>query len=176
MSGRYRQHAYATGRSLLCRWEYVQGTEASPALVLPDACVDLLWDGERLRIAGPDTRAQYARIAPGRRISGLRFAPGAATRWLGVPLHVLADQRVDLRDLGIPRLATLADRMTERDADAMAWLADRIQADTPPRSDAISAVHARLSRARPDTVAQLAGDARRLTGLTPTRLIAQVAD
>ena len=236
MSGRYRQHAFAPGRSLLCRWEYVQGTEASPALVLPDACVDLLWDGERLRIAGPDTRAQYARIAPGRRISGLRFAPGAATRWLGVPLHVLADQRVDLRDLGIPRLATLADRMTERDADAMAWLADRIQADTPPRSDAISAVHARLSRARPDTVAQLAhdlgitertllrrcdeafgygpkllarilrlqrflrrrdhhanlleaaldagyydaaqlaGDARRLTGLTPTRLIAQVAD
>ena len=236
MSGRYRQHAYAPGRSLLCRWEYVQGAEASPALVLPDACVDLLWDGERLRIAGHDTRAQYARIAPGRRISGLRFAPGAATRWLGVPLHVLADQRVDLRDLGIPRLATLADRMTERDADAMAWLADRIQADTPPRSDAISAVHARLSCARPDTVAQLArdlgitertllprcdeafgygpkllarilrlqrflrrrdhhanlleaaldagyydaaqlaGDARRLTGLTPTRLIAQVAD
>ena len=236
MSGRYRQHAFAPGRSLLCRWEYVQGTEASPALVLPDACVDLLWDGERLRIAGPDTRAQYARIAPGRRTSGLRFAPGAATRWLGVPLHVLADQRVDLRDLGIPRLATLADRMAERDADAMAWLADRIQTDTPPRSDAISAVHARLSRARPDTVAQLArdlgitertllrrcdeafgygpkllarilrlqrflrrrdhhanlleaaldagyydaaqlaGDARRLTGLTPTRLIAQVAD
>lgn len=139
MSGRYRQHAFAPGRSLLCRWEYVQGTEASPALVLPDACVDLLWDGERLRIAGPDTRAQYARIAPGRRINGLRFAPGAATRWLGVPLHVLADQRVDLRDLGIPRLATLADRMAERDAEAMAWLADRIQADTPPRSDAISA-------------------------------------
>jgi AraC-like DNA-binding protein len=236
MSGRYRQHDFAPVQSLLCRWDYVQGTEASPALVLPDACVDLLWDGVRLSIAGPDTRAQYAHIAPGRRVRGLRFAPGAATRWLGVPLHVLADQRVDLRDLGIPRLATLADRMAERDADAMAWLADRILADTPPRSDAMSAVHARLSRARPETVAQLArelgitertllrrcdeafgygpkllarilrlqrflrqrhhhanildaaldagyydaaqlaGDTRRLTGLTPTRLLAQVLD
>lgn len=158
MSGRYRQHAFAPGRSLLCRWEYVQGTEASPALVLPDACVDLLWDGERLRIAGPDTRAQYARIAPGRRISGLRFAPGAATRWLGVPLHVLADQRVDLRDLGIARLATQTDRMAERDADAMAWLADRILLDAPARDAAMQAVHARLSCVQPASVAQLARD------------------
>lgn len=158
MSGRYRQHDLAPGQSLQCRWEYVQGPEARPALVLPDACVDLLWDGVRLSIAGPDTRAQYAHIAPGRRVQGLRFAPGAATRWLGVPLHALADQRVDLRDLGIPRLATLADRMAERDADATAWLADRILADTPPRSDAMRAVHARLSRTRPDTVAQLARD------------------
>ena len=236
MSGRYRQYDLAPGQSLLCRWDYVQGAEASAALVLPDACVDLLWDGVRLSIAGPDTRAQYAHIAPGRRVQGLRFAPGAATRWLGVPLHALADQRVDLRDLGIPHLATLADRMAERDADATTWLADRILTDTPLRRDAMSAVHARLSRARPETVAhlardlgitertllrrcdetfgygpkllarilrlqrflrrrhhranlleaaldagyydaaQLAGDTRRLTGLTPTQLIARVAD
>lgn len=236
MSGRYRQHDLAPGQSLLCRWDYVHGAQAVPALVLPDACVDLLWDGARLSIAGPDTRAQYAHVAPGRRLQGLRFAPAAATRWLGVPLHVLADQRVDLRDLGIPRLGTLADRMAERGDDAMAWLAERILTDTPPRDRAMQAVHARLSLAQPDSVAQLArglgitertllrrcdqafgygpkllarilrlqrflrrrhrhanlleaaldagyydaaqlsADARRLTGLTPTRLIAQLAD
>ncbi|WP_313927093.1 helix-turn-helix domain-containing protein [Pseudoxanthomonas sp.] len=234
MSGRYRQHDFAAGQALLCRWDYLQGAQAMPALVLPDACVDLLWDGTRLSIAGPDTRAQYARICPGQRVQGLRFAPAVAAHWLGVPLHVLADQRVELRDLGAPRLATLADRMAAR-TDAMGWLADRILADTPSGTDTMQVVHARLARAQPDSVAhlardlgltertllrrcddafgygpkllarilrlqrflrlqhddatlvdmaldagyydaaQLAGDARRLTGLTPTQLLAQVA-
>ncbi len=235
MSGRYRQHDFAPGQALLCHWDYVQGAQATPALVLPDACVDLLWDGTRLSIAGPDTRAQYARISPGRRVQGLRFAPAVAADWLGVPLHVLADQRVELCDLGVPRLAMLADRMAEREADAMDWLADRILADTPSRTDAMQVVHARLARMQPDSIAhlardlgltertllrrcddafgygpkllarilrlqrflrpdtahssvleaaldagyydaaQLAGDTRQLTGLTPTQLLAQVA-
>ena len=234
MSGRYRQHDFAAGQALLCRWDYLQGAQAMPALVLPDACVDLLWDGTRLSIAGPDTRAQYARICPGQRVQGLRFAPAVAAHWLGVPLHVLADQRVELRDLGVSRLATLADRMAAR-TDAMGWLADRILADTPSGTDTMQVVHARLARAQPDSVAylardlgltertllrrcddafgygpkllarilrlqrflrlqhddatlvdmaldagyydaaQLAGDARRLTGLTPTQLLAQIA-
>ena len=235
VSGRYRQHDFASGQSLLCRWDYVQGAQATPALVLPDACVDLLWDGARLSIAGPDTHAQHARIAPGQCVQGLRFAPAVAAHWLGVPLHALANQRVELRDLDVPRLTMLADRMAERDADAMGWLADRILADGPPRMDAMQAVHARLARTQPDPVArlardlgiaertllrrydeafgygpkllarilrlqrflrmhrddatlvetaldagyydaaQLAGDARRLTGLTPTQLLAHVA-
>ena len=233
MSGRYRQRDFAPGQSLLCRWDYVQGAQAPPALVLPDACVDLLWDGERLSIAGPDTRAQPAAIVPGGRVQGLRFAPTVAARWLGMPLRALADQRVEMRDLGVRRLATLADRMA--DADAMGWLAARILAEPPPHADAMRVVHARLSRTQPDTVAQLArdlgltertllrrcddafgygpkvlarilrlqrflavrdrcttlteaaldagyydaaqlaGDARRLTGLTPTQLLAQLA-
>lgn len=235
MSGRYRQHDLAPGQSLLCRWDYVQGAQAAPALVLPDACVDLLWDGTCLSIAGLDSQAQYAHIAPGHRLQGLRFAPAAAARWLGVPLHALANQRVRLSDLGMPHLAALGDRMAECD-DAMAWLSDRILADTPPRDCAMQAVHVRLARAQPDSVArlardlgmtertllrrcdeafgygpkllarilrlqrflrrrhphatlleaaldagyydaaQLAGDARRLTGLTSTQLLAQVAD
>ena len=51
MSGRYRQQDFVPGQALLCRWDYVQGVQATPTLVLPDACVDLLWDGERLSIA-----------------------------------------------------------------------------------------------------------------------------
>ena len=236
MSGRYRQHDLAPGQPLLCRWNYVQGAHAAPALVLPDACVDLLWDGARLSIAGPDTQAQYAHVAPGRRLQGLRFAPTAAARWMGVPLHALADQRVDLRDIGRPRLRALGERVAEREDDAMAWLAEQILVGTPPRDRAMQAVHARLSCAQPDSVAQLArdlgltertllrrcdeafgygpkllarilrlqrflqrrhrhaslldaaldagyydaaqlaGDARRLTGLTPTQLLAEVAD
>ncbi|KRA53876.1 hypothetical protein ASD77_04335 [Pseudoxanthomonas sp. Root65] len=172
MSGRYRQQDFVPGQALLCRWDYVQGVQATPTLVLPDACVDLLWDGERLSIAGPDTHAQYADIAAGRRVQGLRFAPTIAARWLGVPLRALADQRVPLRDLGDRRLATLADRMAERDADAMGWLSERILADTPSRPDAMQSVHARLARAHPDTVAQLARD----LGLTERTLLRRCDD
>ncbi len=235
MSGRYRQHDFAAGQSLLCRWDYVQGTQATPALVLPDACVDLVWDGARLGVAGPDTQAQYARIAPGDRLQGLRFAPAVAAHWLGVPLHVLADQRVDLRDLAVPRLATLASKMAEHGPGAMTWLARRILTGPPSCDGAMQAVHARLSSTHPLSIArlagelgltertllrrsddafgygpktlarilrlqrflhlqrdratlleaaldagyydaaQLAGESRRLTGLTPTRLVAQVA-
>ncbi|MEL1263162.1 helix-turn-helix domain-containing protein [Pseudoxanthomonas putridarboris] len=158
MSGRYRQHDYAPGQALRCHWQYVQGPRAAPALVLPDACVDLLWDGARLSIAGPDRRAQYAHLAPGSRLQGLRFAPTAAARWLGVPLHALADQRVELRDLGVRHLARLADRMADREpGDAMAWLADRILGEGH-RGDAMQAVHAQLSRAHPASIAQLAGE------------------
>ncbi|WAC62716.1 helix-turn-helix domain-containing protein [Pseudoxanthomonas sp. SL93] len=235
MSGRYRQHDLAPGWPLLCHWDYVQGTQATPALVLPDACVDLLWDGRVLSIAGPDTRAQYARLAPRSRLQGLRFAPAVATCWLDMPLHVLADQRVALHDLGIPRLARLADRMADQGDGAMAWLAQQVLSEATRGSDAMVQVHARLSAARPPSIthlaadlgltertllrqcddafgygpkrlarilrlqrfldlqrvhaslldaaldagyydaAQLAGDTRRLTGLTPTALVAQVA-
>lgn len=235
MSGRYRQCDFAPGLPLLCRWDYVQGAHAMPALVLPDACVDLLWDGTRLSLAGPDRHAQFAGIAPGGRVQGLRFAPAVAARWLGVPLHALADQRVDVRDLGHPRLSALVDRMAARDADAMDRLAERSLLDTPAPDAAMQAVHARLSCVQPASIAelarelgitertllrrcddafgygpkllarilrlqrflrqphdattrmeaaldagyydaaQLAGDARRLTGLTPTQLVAHLA-
>ncbi|MBD9471121.1 AraC family transcriptional regulator [Pseudoxanthomonas sp. PXM01] len=172
MSGRYRQHDFASGQSLLCHWEYVQGSQATPALVLPDACVDLLWDGDRLSVAGPDTQAQYARLAPDSRLQGLRFAPTVAARWLGTPLHVLANHRIELRDLGIPRLTALADRMDEHGPQAMAWLAGRIFAEAPTHDDAMRAVHAHLSDARPLSIAQLAGE----LGLTERTLLRRCDD
>lgn len=60
--------------------------------------MDLLWNGERLIVAGPDTRAYVAGGAPGNWV-GLRFYPGAAPAFLGVPAHELRDLRVELADL-----------------------------------------------------------------------------
>ncbi|WP_395794050.1 helix-turn-helix domain-containing protein [Aquimonas sp.] len=233
MSGRYRQQDFARGQALQCRWDYTQGAAAAPALVLPDACVDLLWDGSTLSLAGPDRQAQYAQLAPGSRLQGLRFAPGVASQWLGLPLHALTDQRVALRELGVPRLAQLSERIADHGPAAMGWLAARILSETPGQAKLLSAVHLRLSTAPSTTVArladelgvtertllrhcddaygygpkllarilrlqrfldlrrsratmlvaaldagyydaaQLAGDTRRLTGLTPTQLVAQ---
>ncbi|MCN9244293.1 helix-turn-helix transcriptional regulator [Streptomyces sp. RY43-2] len=66
--------------------------------VLPDGCMDLLWTEGRLLVAGPDTRA-YHPEGPPARWAGVRFAPGAAPAFLGVPAHELRDRRVELADL-----------------------------------------------------------------------------
>ncbi|MFE2878113.1 helix-turn-helix domain-containing protein [Streptomyces roseus] len=92
-------------------------TGAPGGPVLPDGCMDLLWVGGRLLVAGPDTRPHPCGDAPGggarRAVSGLRFAPGAAPALLGVPAHELRDRRVDLADLWPdPQVRALAERMS----------------------------------------------------------------
>ncbi|QIQ02007.1 DUF6597 domain-containing transcriptional factor [Streptomyces liangshanensis] len=70
----------------------------TPYPVLPDGCMDLLWLGGRLLVAGPDTRAHHPTV-PGPGCAGVRFAPGTAPALLGVPAHELRDRRVELADL-----------------------------------------------------------------------------
>ncbi|MGW0791166.1 helix-turn-helix domain-containing protein [Streptomyces sp. NPDC002911] len=64
--------------------------------VLPDGCMDLLWVGGRLLVAGPDTRAFTPAAALSTDCAGIRFAPGTAPALLGVPAHELRDRRVAL--------------------------------------------------------------------------------
>ncbi|MFB8755313.1 helix-turn-helix domain-containing protein [Streptomyces nigra] len=79
--------------------------------VLPDGCMDLLWHEGRLLVAGPDTRAQVTEGTAGV-WSGVRFFPGTAPAFLGVPAHELRDRRVDLTDLWpAPRVRRLGARV-----------------------------------------------------------------
>ncbi|MFI6038937.1 helix-turn-helix domain-containing protein [Streptomyces sp. NPDC051315] len=75
-------------------------TPAGPGArpVLPDGCMDLLWNEGRLLVAGPDTHA-HRPDGPPTPWAGLRFYPGTAPALLGVPAHELRDRRVDLTDL-----------------------------------------------------------------------------
>ncbi|WP_367320133.1 helix-turn-helix domain-containing protein [Streptomyces sp. HUAS ZL42] len=66
--------------------------------VLPDGCMDLLWNEGRLLIAGPDTRA-YDTGGPPTHWAGVRFSPGTAPALLRVPAQDLRDQRAELTDL-----------------------------------------------------------------------------
>ncbi|MBT2422668.1 helix-turn-helix domain-containing protein [Streptomyces sp. ISL-22] len=66
--------------------------------VLPDGCMDLLWNEGRLLVAGPDTRAYVTEGEPSTWV-GVRFFPGTAPGFLGVPAHEVLDRRVDLADL-----------------------------------------------------------------------------
>ncbi|MFR9723500.1 helix-turn-helix domain-containing protein [Streptomyces sp. MS19] len=81
--------------------------------VLPDGCMDLLWGGGSLSVAGPDTRAFVAAgTAEPVRAMGVRLAPGVGPVVFGVPADELTDQRVAL-DALLParRVAELAERV-----------------------------------------------------------------
>ncbi|QES44511.1 AraC family transcriptional regulator [Streptomyces venezuelae] len=105
--------------------------------VLPDGCMDLLWTEGRLFVAGPDTRAyvpQNMELVPGKAIVGIRFRPGAAPAFLGVPAHELRDQRQELADLWS---AAEARRLTERvdDADDPVAVLEAVAAERAARAE-----------------------------------------
>jgi len=72
------------------------------ARVLPDGCMDLLWDGRSVQVAGADTHAQVLAVDRPSSMTGLRFAPGDAPRVLGLPADELTDQRVALAAIWRP--------------------------------------------------------------------------
>lgn len=67
--------------------------------VLPDGCMDLIWSGGELIVAGPDTGAHVVVDEPGARYAALRCDPGTGPTLFGVPADELRDRRVRLADL-----------------------------------------------------------------------------
>ena len=81
--------------------------------IVPDACVDLIWSGEGLRIAGPDTKARVVTLAPGAWRVGVRLRPGVAGAVLRVPASELCDCTAEAaevlgHDVAAPLLEALA--------------------------------------------------------------------
>ncbi|SOD63787.1 transcriptional regulator, AraC family [Streptomyces zhaozhouensis] len=70
-----------------------------PGRVLPDGCMDLILLGDRLVVAGPDTRALVGHQGAGLPCVGLRFAPGQAPLVLGEPADAFVDARVALAEV-----------------------------------------------------------------------------
>lgn len=129
--------------------------------VLPDGCMDLLWTEGRLFVAGPDTRAYVPRdMEPGSRFVGIRFRPGTAPAFLGVPAHELRDRREELSDLwGAAEARRLTERVDDAD-DPMAALeavAMERAADADPPDRLLAHVVASLEAGR--SVARTAADA-----------------
>jgi len=84
-----------------CLWAAVVPEDADrKALVLPDACSDLIWQqGAGALVAGPDTGPVTTITPAGTVMVGVRFRPPAGGPALGVPLSELRDRRVDLAEL-----------------------------------------------------------------------------
>lgn len=81
-----------------CTWEQVEPA-ARELRIVPDACVDLIWAGEELSIAGPDTRARMLALAQGTRFVGVRLRPGVAGAVLRVPASELRDCTAEAADV-----------------------------------------------------------------------------
>jgi hypothetical protein len=66
--------------------------------VVPDGCADIVWTGRSLIVAGPDSQSILDRLPRGAVVVGVRFHPGSASSWLGLPLSEIANRRVPLAE------------------------------------------------------------------------------
>jgi len=87
--------------AVACLWAGVVPDDAGEsALILPDACSDLIWEqGAGCYVAGPDTGPARTVAKAGTVIVGVRFRPSAGGQVLGLPLSEIRDQRVPVADL-----------------------------------------------------------------------------
>ncbi|MFC5730989.1 MULTISPECIES: helix-turn-helix transcriptional regulator [Nocardioides] len=92
---RYREFQAPTGLepSVACLWQQ-DAVDAGELRVVPDGCVDLLWFGDHLIVAGADTGPLVWKSVPP--IVGVRLRPGVAGGVLGVPASEVRDQMVPL--------------------------------------------------------------------------------
>jgi len=132
---------------LACTWMHALPPSAALTLqVVPDGCIDIVWSGDSVRIAGPDTRPIFESFRPGAVITGVRFLPGAAPAWLGVPASEVVNARPPLQDLWGADAHRLTDRLREtRDpVDASGKIMSALLARTPTASLMDSAARAVL--------------------------------
>jgi AraC-like DNA-binding protein len=125
------------------QWESWSGPSPTPMLILPDGCLDLIWDGERLFVAGPDTTAQRFQGRPSTHTVALRFSGGLGPALLGVPADALTDRRVDLDQLWSAAAARrLAEQVADRPVAALGeWVRDRAgQATVDPLGARVAAL------------------------------------
>ncbi|MEU4424320.1 DUF6597 domain-containing transcriptional factor, partial [Actinoplanes sp. NPDC024001] len=80
-------------------WRSVTPPGAGVRRILPDGCLDLIWQDGSVFVAGPDTSAQLGEPSPGSRHHALRFGAGTGPGVLGVPASELLDQRVPLEQI-----------------------------------------------------------------------------
>jgi len=78
-------------------WRSEVEPDDPPTRVLPDGCLDIIWQSGRVFVAGPDTVAQPPGRAPvGTRFFALRFGAGTGPGVLGLPAGELTDRQVPL--------------------------------------------------------------------------------
>jgi AraC-like DNA-binding protein len=98
----------------LCVWKHViPGDHVGAIAVVPDGCVDLLWCDDRLVVVGPDITAANPDLRPGTTVLGMRFRPGAAARWLGLPMTEIVASEIDMREIWGASARDIAGRLQD---------------------------------------------------------------
>ena len=151
----YRERGVAPGVVL---WS----SDGAPGTILPDGCLDLIWTGRGLVVAGPDGAARF-NDGGGRRHVGLRFSHGRGPALLGLRADELRDTTVPLDALWGDAAAR---ELTERAADDPAGVLHGVATATPPHTDERFGARVFGALARGRDVAGLADD----LGTTPRTL------
>jgi AraC-like DNA-binding protein len=122
---RYQERAAPVAGAVLWQRTSDDAPEGTP--IMPDGCVDLLWDGRRLFVAGPDTAARWHRSPPGTSYVAVRFSGGVGPALLGVPGDELRDRTPNLEELWPARHARVLTERVEVDPSAVleAWVVER---------------------------------------------------
>lgn len=141
-----------------CLWTSHALPDGAPvhARVLPDNCIDILWQdcAPRGFVAGMMSRAHRVELERPVLTLAVRFLPGAARAFVDVPLHLLQDEHPALDDLW-PRheAEALAAALWERERTPMERLAVlerallarlRTRGHAPARADALVRTAVRL--------------------------------
>lgn len=116
--------------------------------------MDIIWDGARLFVAGPDTGPVRVEAGRGMAFAGVRFRPGRAPSFLGPPASDLLDLRIDLADVwGEAVAARVVEELARTpNPEAAAYLLDSAVAeqaragDTPAGSPPDQVVDALVDR------------------------------
>ncbi len=120
----YRERETKVPGAAAWRQVVAAGRERIP--VMPDGCMDLIWDGHRLFVAGPDTRLRWHASPAGTQFVALRFSCGTGPAVLGVPADELADQTPDLAELlGPAEVRELTERVAADPAALESWAVER---------------------------------------------------
>src|SRR5260221_8189883 len=93
----YRERTTRVRGAIL--WQKNVGPGATASRILPDGCLDLMWDGHRLIVAGPDSTARNIDSPGGTTWVGLRFAGGMGPAVVGLAAHEVLDRCFGLDDV-----------------------------------------------------------------------------
>jgi AraC-like DNA-binding protein len=121
------------GPWLRCAWVLVPDGDGGPGWVVPDGCLDIIWYGGRVIVAGPDDVPEFHPPVggghPGGPVIGVRFRPGRAAPLLREAPARLRNQRVPLADLGPLAVDGLVERLAARPdpAPAVTLLIDEVR-------------------------------------------------
>jgi len=162
-----------------CVWSGERTTTAADTAVLPDGCLDLVYmRGAGLMAVGAMTVQQRVDLPEGAVLAGIRFQPGMATRFLGIPAGELTDISVPLP--GLEDLKAKLDDAKSSGARRSLLLSALSTPDAPPDpiERAIEAMRLERGVTDLDWVAHQAGLSPRqfrrrcleASGLTPKHL------
>lgn len=111
-------------------WRCTTESAPKPALILPDGCLDLVWDGARLFVAGPDLTARWHQAHAQASYLAIRFSGGTGPALLGVPADEVRDRTPDLDELwSSAEVRRLAERVAANPVAALeTWMVEQAAA------------------------------------------------